>query len=136
MGAAPHAIPHAKSPRRSSTGGRIEQNLETFLVFLDVQNVRVDPSISLGSLSSHLSLLFLWCFLDSTSPQDVGLPYMTDGRHSPDTLFLVAENDFRFFKEHCVSDRNWLRQVDKKRGFRHVKALAWITQVCIFRVAP
>ena len=44
---------------------------------------------------------------------------------------------FRFFKEHCVSDRNWLRQVDKqKRGFRLVKTLNWITQVCIFRISP
>ena len=51
--------------------------------------------------------------MDSTSPEDVGLPYMTDGRHSPDTLFLVAENDFRFFKDHCVSARNWLREVDE-----------------------
>ena len=38
---------------------------------------------------------------------------MTDGRHSPDTLFLVAENDFRFFEEHCVSNPNWLREVDE-----------------------
>ena len=58
------------------------------------------------------SFLFLWGFMDSTSPQDVGLPYMTDGRHAPDTLFLVAENDFRFRKEHCVSGRNWLEDVD------------------------
>ena len=43
---------------------------------------------------------------------------------------------FRFFKELCVSDRNGLRQVDKKRGFRLVKTLTWITQVCIFRVSP
>ena len=50
--------------------------------------------------------------MDSTCPQDVGLPYMTDGRHAPDTLFLVAENDFRFRREDCVSGRNWLQEVD------------------------
>ena len=37
---------------------------------------------------------------------------MTDGRHAPDTLFLVAEGDFRFYREHCVSNRNWLSEVD------------------------
>ena len=43
---------------------------------------------------------------------------------------------FSFFKELCVSDRNRPRQVDKKRGFRLVKTLTWITQVCILRVSP
>ena len=38
---------------------------------------------------------------------------MTDGRHSSDTLFLVAENDFRIMREHCVSGRNWLKEVDE-----------------------
>ena len=42
----------------------------------------------------------------------MGLPYITDGRHSPDTLFLVAENDFRFYKDHCVSNKDWLNEVD------------------------
>ena len=51
--------------------------------------------------------------MDSTSPQDVGLPYMTDGRHAPDTLFLVAEGDFRFERDHCVSGRDWLAEVDE-----------------------
>ena len=37
---------------------------------------------------------------------------MIDGRHAPDTLFLVAENDFRFFREHCVSNRDWFSEVD------------------------
>ena len=50
--------------------------------------------------------------MDSTCSQDVGLPYMTDGRHAPDTLFLVAEGDFRFYRDHCVSNRNWLAEVD------------------------
>ena len=47
-----------------------------------------------------------------TFPEDVGLPYMTDGRHPPDTLFLVAEHDFRFYREHCVSTKDWLSEVD------------------------
>ena len=51
--------------------------------------------------------------MDSICPQDVGLPYMTDERHANDTLFLVAESDFRFHREHCVSGKNWLAQVDE-----------------------
>ena len=51
--------------------------------------------------------------MDSTCPQDVGLPYMTGGRHAPDTLFLVAEGDFRFQRDHCVSSRDWLAEVDE-----------------------
>ena len=63
-------------------------------------------------ISGWIPLFFLEAFLDSIPPEDVGLPYMLDGRHSPDSLFLVAENDFRFFREHCVSDRDWLVEVD------------------------
>lgn len=66
----------------------------------------------LMKISGWTPLFFLEALLDSTPPEDVGLPYMTDGRHSPDTLFLVAENDFRFFREHCVSDRDWMAEVD------------------------
>ena len=44
--------------------------------------------------------------MDSTCPQDVGLPYMTGGRRAPDTLFLVAEGDFRFQRDHCVASRD------------------------------
>ena len=51
--------------------------------------------------------------MDSTCPQDVGLPYMTGGRHAPDTLFLVAEGDFRFQRNHCVASRDWLAEVDE-----------------------
>ena len=51
--------------------------------------------------------------MDSSCPQDVGLPYMTDGRHSPDTLFLVAESDFRFERDHCVAGRDWFDEVDQ-----------------------
>ena len=51
--------------------------------------------------------------MDSTCPQDVGLPYMTGGRHAPHTLFLVAEGDFRFQRNHCVASRDWLAEVDE-----------------------
>ena len=51
--------------------------------------------------------------MDSTCPQNVGLPYMTGGRHAPDTLFLVAEGDFRFQRNHCVASRDWLAEVDE-----------------------
>ena len=44
--------------------------------------------------------------------QDVGLPYMTDDRHAPDTFFLVAEADWRLYREHCVADRDWMAEVD------------------------
>ena len=43
---------------------------------------------------------------------------MTDDRHAPDTFFLVAEADFRLYREHCVADRDWMTEVDAfARGF-------------------
>ena len=33
--------------------------------------------------------------------QDVMLPYMADTNHCPDTLFLIAESDFRFYSADC-----------------------------------
>ena len=36
--------------------------------------------------------------------QDHLLPYMADDRHCPDTLFFVAESDFRFFSADCTVD--------------------------------
>ena len=35
---------------------------------------------------------------------DVGFPYMMDARHSPDTLFLLADSDFRLFESDCLGD--------------------------------
>ena len=32
------------------------------------------------------------------------LPYALDPRHAPDTLFLVAESDFRFYRKDCEQD--------------------------------
>jgi len=43
----------------------------------------------------------------STVAQDVGFPYMLDDRHPPDTLFLFAESDFRWFRSDLAGDR-WL----------------------------
>ena len=37
-------------------------------------------------------------------PQYVGLPYMTDPVHPDDTLFLVAEADFRSYKADCLCE--------------------------------
>ena len=40
------------------------------------------------------------------------MPYMCDERHAPDTFFLVAEADWRLYREHCVADRDWMAEVD------------------------
>ena len=40
--------------------------------------------------------------------EDIGLPYMTDGRHPPDTFFIVAEADHRFYASDCIQPREWL----------------------------
>ena len=37
---------------------------------------------------------------------------MTDDRHAPDTFFLVAEADWRLYRDHCVADRDWMAEVD------------------------
>ena len=37
---------------------------------------------------------------------------MTDDRHSPDSFFLVAEADWRLYRDHCVGDRDWMAEVD------------------------
>jgi len=37
-----------------------------------------------------------------SDPQDVGCPYMLDPRHPEDTLFFIAESDYRFYPEDCV----------------------------------
>ena len=48
--------------------------------------------------------------------QDIGLKYMSDMRHMPDTLFIVAEGDFRFYHEDCVGDCDWLSELDKMQA--------------------
>ena len=40
--------------------------------------------------------------------EDIGLPYMMDGRHAPDTFFIVAEADHRFYEADCIPPREWL----------------------------
>ena len=37
---------------------------------------------------------------------------MTDDRHTPDTPFLVAEEDWRLYRDRCVADRDWVAEVD------------------------
>ena len=44
---------------------------------------------------------------NAVGTEDVGFPYMMDARHSPDTLFLLADSDFRFFEADCFGDE-WL----------------------------
>ena len=34
-------------------------------------------------------------------PEDHALPLMADDRHAPDTLFLVAEEDWRLYRQDC-----------------------------------
>ena len=40
--------------------------------------------------------------------KDIGLPYMMDTRHAPDSFFFIFENDFRFFEEDCLDPEVWL----------------------------
>ena len=40
--------------------------------------------------------------------KDLGLPYMSDTRHAPDTFFFVFESDFRFYAEDCLDPEEWL----------------------------
>ena len=32
--------------------------------------------------------------------------------HAPDTPFLVAEEDWRLYRDRCVADREWVAEVD------------------------
>ena len=36
------------------------------------------------------------------------MPYMTDARHAPDTFFIVAEADHRFYAADCIKPEEWL----------------------------
>ena len=51
----------------------------------------------LESLSPQLVI----CVRVGATRQDHLLPYMADCRHTPDTLFLVAEEDFRLTRQHA-----------------------------------
>ena len=51
----------------------------------------------LESLSPQL----VFCVRAGPARQDNLLPYMADCRHTPDTLFFVAEEDFRLTREHA-----------------------------------
>ena len=53
------------------------------------------------SLDSHVVCLPL-CFV--SRPKEILLPYVLDPRHAPDTLFFVAECDFRFYRQDCHQD--------------------------------
>ena len=49
--------------------------------------------------------------------QYVGLPYMTDPRHAPDTLFLIAEADWRLFPTDCAGVE-WLAAAGTRGALR------------------
>ena len=51
----------------------------------------------LESLSPQL----VFCVCARPARQDHLLPYMADCRHTPDTLFFVAEEDFRLTRVHA-----------------------------------
>ena len=44
------------------------------------------------------------------APQYVGLPYMAHESHAEDTLFIIAEPDFRFTKADATSQTHWWEQ--------------------------
>ena len=46
--------------------------------------------------------------------KDVGLPYMSDTRHAPDTFFFIFESDFRFYAEDCLDPEEWLEVAAQK----------------------
>lgn len=48
--------------------------------------------------SSHLGMIAML----ANVIQDVGLPYMLDPRHPEDSLFFVAESDYRFYPQDCI----------------------------------
>ena len=53
--------------------------------------------------------------------QDVACPYFGDPRHPPDTLFLVAESDFRLCRGHCCP--NWLDDVSERFAHSDVQPM-------------
>ena len=53
--------------------------------------------------------------------QDVACPYFGDPRHPPDTLFLVAESDFRLCGAHCLP--NWLDDVSERFAHSDVQPM-------------
>ena len=45
--------------------------------------------------------------------KDVGFHYMMDAAHSPDTLFMVAEADFRFYEADDMSPKECADEIMK-----------------------
>ena len=44
------------------------------------------------------------------------MPYMLDDRFSPDSVWIVAEQDFRFYEEDQVSSIDWMSEVAGSAG--------------------
>ena len=47
----------------------------------------------------------------SAATKYVGLPYMADASHSEDTVFFVAEGDFRFYREDAEREATLMDQL-------------------------
>ena len=62
------------------------------------------------------------------SHEDVGFHYMMDPAHAPDTLFLVAEADFRYYEADDMTPEEWCNVVhhaDVLKKTATAKAAAW-----------
>ena len=67
--------------------------------------------------------------------QDHLLPYMADCRHTPDTLFFVAEEDFRLTREHAAVTPEKMASAlaPKAQGFQEIPGEATITAEELYR---
>ena len=79
----------------------------------------------LESLSPQLVI----CVCVGATRQDHLLPYMADSRHAPDTLFFVAEEDFRLTREHAALTPEQVagRLATKPTGFQEMPGEATIS---------
>ena len=79
----------------------------------------------LESLSPQLVI----CVCVGATRQDHLLPYMADSRHAPDTLFFVAEEDFRLTREHAALTPEQVagRLAQQPAGFQEMPGEATIS---------
>ena len=60
--------------------------------------------------------------------QDDIIPYLADERHAPDTLFLVTEEDFRFFNRHSACQPAGVARLAEAAFAAHSTSyVAWTT---------
>ena len=86
----------------------------------------------LESLSPQL----VFCVCAGPARQDHLLPYMADCRHTPDTLFFVAEEDFRLTREHAALTPEQVagRLAPKPGGFQEMPGEATISVEELYRM--